>query len=489
MIAIHNVSFSYRDTGGNGIQNISLDVKQGECLLLCGPSGGGKSTVTRLINGLIPHFYSGRLTGSVQVAGMDIAGTPLYAVAEKVGSVFQNPRSQFFNVDTDSEVAFGLENMAYPVAEIRRRLRRTARDLKLETLLGRSIFQLSGGEKQKIALASVYALSPDVYVLDEPSSNLDVQAIAELGNLLKQLKRQGKTIVIAEHRLYYLQDIADRILYLEKGRIEAEYGCADFRQMTAGERRAKGLRAMDLKAIRLPAAKAGAGKPVLAIRNLTVAFEKTTVMENIQVTASRGDVIGVIDSNGVGKSLFCQTLCGLRQEASGSFCWQGLPVGPKQRLKLSYLVMQDVNYQLFAESVEEECRLGSNKPDERRLEELLNRLALTEYRRRHPLSLSGGEKQRVAIAVSQLCNKEILVFDEHTSGLDSGSMLRVAGLIVDLAGAGKVIFVVSHDYEFVVNTCRRVICLADGTVQDSFLLGAETAGKLQAFFSLTGSCC
>ncbi len=487
MITIENVSFSYQDAEADGIQNVSLHMEKGECLLLCGRSGCGKSTLTRLINGLVPHFYSGTLAGSVRVAGMDITQVPMHVIGEKVGSVFQNPRSQFFNVDTDSEIVFGLENLAFPVDEIRRRFEQTTRDLKLEKILGRSIFKLSGGEKQKIAFASVYALSPDVYVLDEPSSNLDVHAIAELSELLKMLKHQGKTIVIAEHRLYYLKDIVDRIVYLEKGRIAGEYTGTDFLEMSSSTRASKGLRAMDLMGIQLPAVKAQPRTPVLEIRDVTLNYDKTIIMKDIQITASYGDIIGVIGKNGAGKSTFSQTLCGLHKEFSGFFLWNGSPMSPKQRLKLSYMVKQDVNYQLFAASVEEECSLGSNNPDEGKIEEVLKGMSLYEYRQRHPMSLSGGQKQRTAVAVSQLCNKKIIIFDEPTSGLDFGSMVEVSKLMEELAAAGKVIFVVTHDYELITKVCNRMICFADGKVKDNLVVGTETARRLQDFFTLSES--
>ncbi|SCM81429.1 putative ABC transporter ATP-binding protein TDE_0282 [uncultured Sporomusa sp.] len=482
MICLQNVSFAYQDSEADGVRQLSLHVQTGECLLLCGRSGCGKTTVTRLINGLIPHFYNGGLTGRVEVAGMDIAASPMYAIAAKVGSVFQNPRSQFFNVDTDSEIAFGLENMAYPADEIGRRVAQTARELKLEKLLNRNIFALSGGEKQSIAFASVFALSPAVYVLDEPSANLDARAITELRNLLRLLKAQGKTIVIAEHRLHYLQDIADRIVYLENGSIRAEYTGREFWQLDAAARRKQGLRAGDLRTVGLPPGPKQPDNPVLELHNLTIARDRRTIVTDIRLTASRGDIIGVIGNNGSGKSTLVQTLCGLRQEQAGRFCWEGRPVDRQQRLALAYIVLQDVNHQLFAETVEEECLLGNRQPDKEEVTAVLCRLSLEEYRDRHPMSLSGGQKQRVAVAVSQLCNKEILIFDEPTSGLDCVSMLEVSRLIGDLAAAGKVIFVVTHDYELLVHICNRVIWLADGAVRGSFAVGADTAGKLLAYF-------
>ena len=177
MISIRNVTFSYSGTGQGKIEDINLDIEKGSCVLLCGRSGCGKTTITRLINGLIPYFYEGELSGSVEVDGMEISKTPMYQIAEKVGSVFQNPRSQFFNTDTDSEIAFGMENLAWPLEKMLPRVKETLKAINIDNLSGRGISQLSGGEKQKVAFASVYAMAPDIFVLDEPSSSLSAAAV------------------------------------------------------------------------------------------------------------------------------------------------------------------------------------------------------------------------------------------------------------------------------------------------------------------------
>ena len=218
MITIRDVSFTYSGCETDGIRRINLEISKGECILLCGRSGCGKTTLTRLINGLIPAFYAGTLTGSVRIENQDVAELPLYKIAQRVGSVFQNPRTQFFNVDTDSEIAFGIENEGCPQERLVQRVRQTAEELHIENLCGRNIFELSGGEKQKIAFASVYAMNPDIYVLDEPSSNLDSESIAALQSYIRNIKAQGKTVIVAEHRLYYLTGIADRIVYMEKAK-------------------------------------------------------------------------------------------------------------------------------------------------------------------------------------------------------------------------------------------------------------------------------
>lgn len=231
MIEFKDVAFQYEQGSSKGkIENINLTIHDGEVVLICGESGCGKTTLTRLINGLIPHYYEGTLTGQTIVEGIDVKNVSLYALSGVVGSVFQNPRTQFFTVDTTSEIAFGCENLAIDADEINLRIEKTVGALKIEDLLNRSLFALSGGEKQKIACASVSAMEPDIFVLDEPSSNLDIKSIRELKDVLRKWKAQGKTIVIAEHRLYYLMDIADRVLYMQGGQIKENLSISDFKR-------------------------------------------------------------------------------------------------------------------------------------------------------------------------------------------------------------------------------------------------------------------
>ena len=211
MIEFKQVSFSYNGVGEGKVEDLNFQIQTGECVVFTGESGCGKTTITRLLNGLIPDFFSGKLEGQILVDQEDIGQWELYEIAQKVGSVFQNPKTQFFNTDTDGEIAFGLENMGMAEEKMARRVKQTAETLQIESLLERNIFTLSGGEKQKIAFASVYAMNPEIYLLDEPSSNLDTEAIEELKKHIQILKKQGKTIIIAEHRLYYLGDVADRI--------------------------------------------------------------------------------------------------------------------------------------------------------------------------------------------------------------------------------------------------------------------------------------
>ena len=464
MITIRDVSFTYSGSETDGIRRINLEISKGECILLCGRSGCGKTTLTRLINGLIPAFYAGTLTGSVRIENQDVAELPLYKIAQRVGSVFQNPRTQFFNVDTDSEIAFGIENEGCPQERLVQRVRQTAEELHIENLRGRNIFELSGGEKQKIAFASVYAMNPDIYVLDEPSSNLDSESIAALQSYIQKIKTQGKTVIVAEHRLYYLTGIADKIVYMEKGEIAGIFTPAEFKSLSPETRHRMGLRAADLSEVRPDCAPDAAAAQngtaherfELEVKNVSLYRKKKLVLQNISFSARAGEIIAITGANGAGKTTFVRALCGLHKETSGSFLWNGNALKPKERLKRAYMVMQDVNYQLFAESVEAECSFGLKAVKAESVKAVLDALHLSALRARHPVSLSGGQKQRVAVAAGQVSGKPLLVFDEPTSGLDYDSMAQVSGLIRSLA-AHRIVFIVTHDYEFICKTCTRVL--------------------------------
>ncbi len=497
MIKIENVTYTYPEAVAPALKEVSLSVADGECVLLCGKSGCGKSSVIRLINGMIPNFYEGELTGSVLHDGRLVSELPLYAIAEKTGTVFQNPRTQFYTVNTTSEIAFGCENLGMPRERIVERVQRTVEDLEIEDLMDRSIFELSGGEKQIVAFASVYAMRPSVYVLDEPSANLDMSAVERLRRILALLKRQGATIVIAEHRLFYLRDLFDRAVCMEDGRVRAEYTQSELAAFDAAERERMGLRFLSLAEAPVRASNSDVTAAVragavpgerLVLSRLEGFRGKQRVLCVKDETFEAGRIHAVVGPNGAGKSTFAAALCATLKKASADCSLDGERLSARRRLKLSYLVMQEVGHQIFSDSVETEVTLGSREADEaaraRKLEHVLDDLDLSGLEQRHPMTLSGGQKQRVIIASACFSGKRVLLFDEPTSGLDYAHMLQTARILRRLRDAGAFIFVITHDYELIAEVCDEVVHLKDGAIRERYDMDEAGVAKLKRFFGM-----
>ena len=488
MIHIQNVSFTYEQADTPSLKNINLSVKTGECVLLCGKSGCGKTTLIRLLCGMLPDFYNGVFTGSVSVKGIDPVTAPMYEIAKTVGTVFQNPRTQFYTVNTTSEIAFGCENFGMEPKLIRDRVYETADALHINSLLDRNIFQLSGGEKQKIAFASIYAVNPDIYVLDEPSSNLDNHAINELRSMLQFLKAQGKTIVIAEHRIRYLKELADRAVYMKEGQIEKEYTMQELDSMSIAERMETGIRPVSLggfsSLIKEQSESSGDIGGNASIQMKDVYFSYTKYKGQLSLTIPEacfpaGTVIAVTGNNGAGKSTLVSVVGGLLKNKKGTVKLNGNIQSAKERLFVSYMVMQEVNHQLFTDSVKEEIVLGVKNPDEGALNAVLTKMDIERLKDRHPMTLSGGQKQRVAIAAAVFCKKKILIFDEPTSGLDFFHMMQTAELIKTLKADDTYIFVITHDYELIAAACDIAVEVKNGRIESQYVLDTKGIQQLQ----------
>ena len=483
MIKIDHISFSYGEENENtgGVRDIDLNIEDGQFVVLCGESGCGKTTITRLINGLIPHYYEGQMAGEVWVNGEKVSEQPLYDTAAVVGSVFQNPRSQFFNVDTTSEITFGCENLGQPEKDIRERFAKTVRDFRLEKLMDRNIFHLSGGEKQKIACAGVSIMEPDVLVMDEPSSNLDAASILDLRKILAFWKSQGKTIIVSEHRLYYLRGLADRFIYLAEGQVSRDYSAAEFEQLTEQQRSNMGLRTFALERL-LPPVLPQQEKTALALHNFRFAYKnepETLHIMDCEIPTNR--IVGIIGNNGAGKSTFSRCFCGLEKRC-GDIVWNGRKYRPKDRLSTCYMVMQEVNHQLFTESVLDEVLISMEEENQERAEEILNRLDLLAFKDRHPMSLSGGQKQRVAIASAIASKRSILFFDEPTSGLDYKHMKEVANVLRQVRDTGITVYVITHDLELILDCCTDIVHFENGSIIDQFQMDEAGLEKIRNYF-------
>ncbi|MCR4954437.1 MAG: energy-coupling factor ABC transporter ATP-binding protein [Treponema sp.] len=497
MIELKNVYFGYNsgEGGENGaaggvdekisngsLRGVNLSVGEGEFVLLTGGSGCGKTTILRLINGLIPNFFEGHLEGSVTVDGQDVSHAELYDTAKTVSTVFQNPRSQFFNVDTTSELAFACENQGMEESEILRRIDNTVNELHLEPLMNRSLFDLSGGQKQKIACASVAVTGNKIILLDEPSANLDLRTIEELACLLKKWKREGKTIIVAEHRISYLWDLADRTVVLKDGEIIRELSRIQMDKISEEDLHGLGLRT-NLRSTDCPvkpdndnsmvspsgnADLSSSGLPqgsvqndnFLTLQNFRYKYRNGFLALNIpQMQIPVGKITAITGNNGDGKTTLLNCLCGLGHHSKGTLIYNGKTYKPRQRQKLIYLVMQDVNHQLFTESVLDEVLISQSEESEEEARKILGTLDLEQFAERHPQSLSGGQKQRVAVASAIASGRDIMLFDEPTSGLDYTHMLQIGKILRDLKAIGKTVIVVTHDRELIKECCDEEICL------------------------------
>lgn len=456
MIKFENVNVTMQ--GKRILSDINLEIQDGEFVLICGESGCGKTTMTKLINGLIPHFVRDvSVDGTITVCGKNVAEMPMYEIAELVGSVFQNPRTQFFYTNSNAEMAFGLENRGVEPEYIRKRIKNTINELDIEKLENRDVFSMSGGEKQLLAFASVYAMNPQIYVLDEPSANLDIAAMEKLSERMKVIKEKGHTVVVAEHRLAWIQKFADRIIYMKEGRIEQEFTSDEFKALSDLKRKQMGLRSIVPAQIQIPEITGNSEDAVLQIYNLSCKRKKQMIFQNISLSARAGDIIGITGKNGAGKSTFCNCLCGLLKPKVGEILYQGKKLSEKARTKLFGMVMQEVNHQLFSDSVKNECLLANEEASEQEIRELLEKFDLEEYAEYHPMILSGGQRQRLAICQAVMGEKKLLIFDEPTSGLDFRHMCQVEKLMKQLSEEKYIIIVVTHDYEFLNRACKRYI--------------------------------
>ncbi|WP_165443991.1 ABC transporter ATP-binding protein [Lachnoclostridium sp. Marseille-P6806] len=463
VIEARSYAFTYPGEEQAAIRDVTFRIGGGEIILIAGDSGSGKSTLLRSLNGLIPEIAEGRTEGGRFLDGKDMDGLSICEISRKVGSVFQNPRSQFFTLNSTSEMVFSMENYGFAREEMERRLREIERDIPIAPLMGREIFSLSSGERQLLALASAMSLGPDILLFDEPSANLDYRNAMRLRRLLAKLRSLGKTVLVADHRFFYLDRMADRVFLIGQRTLRCFASEAAFRESSYN------TRSFDLFGADFPVRpRAETGECAASMKNVS----KWQVLKSVSMELRRGEAAVLVGANGAGKTTLARLLTGALRPDRGTVEVPRLP----------FYVMQDADYQLFGTSVESELEIGRGKLPGGEKERVLREMNLWQYRDTHPFSLSGGEKQRLQIAAAALSGAELIIFDEPTSGLDVSSMERVSGEIVRLSES-RAVLVISHDYEFIRRTADRIIYLKNGRTEQDFCLTEETVERLNHIFT------
>ena len=433
---------------GSRVDDVSLSVAPGRCLVLCGRSGDGKSTVLRLVDGLAGTFFPGDLTGVVEVCGADVRRLAPRERTERLGVVMQDPRSQFFMGTVGDEIAFSAENLGVDPAETVRRVHAAAETCGVEGLLGEKLSELSSGQKQRVALAAAIACGPAVLVLDEPTSNLDAQGSEALVRILAELKRRGTAVVVSEHRLHQLLPVADAYVCLRAGRVVERWSADAFARLGLEDAAAYGLRHPDMAA---PAPGVGGVAPAASgwrVEGLTYRYPSTKRgIRDFDAAFACGAVTVIEGPNGAGKTTLAKVLCGATREQAGRVTFDGRPVPRRERRRRSYFVMQDADYQLYAGSVADEVVLGRRVDEalKARAWEALEAFDLGDLADRHPASLSGGQKQRVTLAAAYCSDADLIVLDEPTSGLDGRGVREVSAWCRTLAAGGKAVAIITHD--------------------------------------------
>lgn len=459
VVKAENLSFKYRDSV-EGISNINFSIKKGEVVLLTGNSGSGKSTLLKCLNGLIPAITEGELKGLLAIEGNDYSKIKMHQLNTHIGSVFQNPRSQFFTDNTTAELVFPMENYGFTKEEMDKRIGELCQEFGLEELMDRNIFSLSSGERQMLALASSMALRQKLLLFDEPSANLDYGNSMKLGKIIYKLKKEGYTVIVADHRFYYLSGMIDKVLFMEKGSLSVCNSEEEFRNGNYD------TRSFDIFSIDIPFEKRNVSDKVVGeLRN--VSFKH--ILHDANLTINKGEIAVIIGNNGAGKTTLAKLLCKSLKPDSGEVKTDGLP----------FFIMQDPDYQLFGTSVVNEMTLVSNSPE--KINEITDYLGLGPYINKHPFDLSGGQKQRLQIGMAMLCGRNIIIFDEPTSGLDVYSMQRVSKEIKKLKDNAGII-VISHDYEFIRHIADRIIFLDEGRIKEDFILKEDTLFRLNDIF-------
>lgn len=487
-LSIRNLNFKYAARAEAALHNIDLDVAQGELLLIAGASGCGKTTLARCVNGLIPRSYHGELSGSLLLNGGDIEKMSLVQISQTVGTLLQDPERQIVASKVYNEIAFGPENLGLPREEIIRRIDQVARQLKIEYLLDWETFNLSGGEKQKVALAGLLVMRPSVLLLDEPLASLDSASAVEALNVFKQLANDGITVIIVEHRVEDVLRIKpDRLLYMDDGRIKY-LGPIDALPPQIDHQKVKLpaewiLPRIQASPVTPPRRRAEDSVPMVEFKNVSFSYgpDSREVLHNISLTIHKGDLIALLGPNGSGKSTLIKHAIGLLKPTKGEVTVNGKrtrDVSIANIARTIGYVFQSPSHMLFAETVNKELEFGPTNLGYEAAEiarsvaksvEIMNLTGLEQY---PPLGLSFGQQKRTTIAAVLAMRSRIFIMDEPTAGQDYFNYTRFMeslwtrnpqqrSVVAENFDASMII---THDVDLAINFANRVIILEHGGV-------------------------
>ena len=438
-----NISFEYRDSL-EGIQNVNFVLQPGEVILVTGNSGSGKSTFLKCLNGLIPRVVEGKLEGKILLNHQNTKDMSMAEISRHISSVFQNPRSQFFTTNTTSELVFSMENYGLDKAVMEERIQKVSALLQIQYLLNRDIFQLSGGERQMVAIASAMMMGQQIILLDEPSANLDYHNTYVFRGLVEKLKQEGYTVLIADHRFYYLSRLINRVFLFDDGKMQI------FDSEQAFKESSYDTRSFDLFAMNIPFQTACEKKEkVLSLVDISY----KDILQDITLDFFTNEVSAIIGTNGVGKTTLARILC------KSISCTHGKIIG-----EIPFYIMQDADYQLFGTSVQAELEIADHKIKQKDIQDVMDYFQLTKYADTHPFSLSGGEKQRISIARALLKDAPIILLDEATSSVDPENEAEILAAI-DALCKGKTVISIAHRISTVENV-DHILVIDDGSLQE-----------------------
>lgn len=463
MISIKNVSFSFFSAEQKALDSVSLDIPDGQFVMITGPSGCGKSTLALAMGGYIPQVFEGRMEGEVLVEGKKASELPLAELATMVGIVQQDPEAQLCTLSVTDEVSFGPENLQLPVHEVNERVDEALAMVGCLRLKDRQVGELSGGEKQRVAIASMLAMRPCVLILDEPTSSLDPTGAAEVLASIKRLRERSRmTVVLIEHRLSRALPLADRLIVMEHGRIVMD---GDARE-TAGKYSANTYAAHGHTG-------SHAGEVSVQVKDLRFSYGSCEALHGISFMAHKGEIVGIMGPNGSGKTTFLLHLLGINRPQSGQVRVSGVDASKARTSDLARkvgYVFQNPNHQIFERSVRGEasfaCKnFGFDQPyTEKSVEAVLTRYGLMGYADRHPLRLSFGEKRRLNLCSILPHGPEVILLDEPFVGQDHVNAARMLEELEALKREGKTILLVSHDADMVYGYCDRVVLFDSGRI-------------------------